>query len=123
MWLTIFRHPASLIKDATAKVQAILHDRMVEAVMTEMDQAQALFREDEPAPMTSVDVLGGGRKALEDANVNLGLALAEDEIDYLVNAFQELGRNPNDVELMMFAQANSEHCRHKIFQRVLGYRR
>lgn len=100
---------------AQAKVQAVLHDRMVEVVLGEMDQAQALFREDEPAPMTSVDVLGGGRKALEDANVNLGLALAEDEIDYLVNAFQELGRNPNDVELMMFAQANSEHCRHKIF--------
>lgn len=106
---------SALDQDATAKVQAILHDRMVEAVLTEMDQVQALFREDEPAPMTSVDVLGGGRKALEDANVNLGLALAEDEIDYLVNAFQELGRNPNDVELMMFAQANSEHCRHKIF--------
>ncbi|MCV6589253.1 MAG: phosphoribosylformylglycinamidine synthase [Marinobacterium sp.] len=105
----------ALDQDARSKVQAVLHDRMVEAVLDDVDQAQALFREDDPAPMTTVDVLGGGRKALEDANVNLGLALAEDEIDYLVNAFQELGRNPNDVELMMFAQANSEHCRHKIF--------
>ena len=100
---------------ALVKIQSVLHDRMVEAVLSGLDQAQALFVEEEPAPMTSVDVLAGGREALEAANVNLGLALAEDEIDYLVNAFLELGRNPNDVELMMFAQANSEHCRHKIF--------
>ncbi|WP_027859500.1 phosphoribosylformylglycinamidine synthase [Marinobacterium jannaschii] len=98
-----------------AQVEAILHDRMVEAVLSEMDQAQGLFRNEEPKPLTTVDVLAGGRPALEAANVELGLALAEDEIDYLVNAFQELGRNPTDVELMMFAQANSEHCRHKIF--------
>src|SRR5690606_1037477 len=61
------------------------------------------------------DILGGGKAALEQANVDLGLALADDEIDYLVESFQGLGRNPSDVELMMFAQANSEHCRHKIF--------
>ncbi|MCV5223407.1 hypothetical protein OFC57_31340, partial [Escherichia coli] len=60
-------------------------------------------------------ILAGGRLALEEANVSLGLALAEDEIDYLVENFTKLGRNPNDIELMMFAQANSEHCRHKIF--------
>lgn len=100
---------------AQDKVMAIVHDRMVEAVLPAMDQAQTLFREDEPAPLTTVDVLAGGRDALAKANVELGLALADDEIDYLVDAFQQLGRNPNDVELMMFAQANSEHCRHKIF--------
>lgn len=96
-------------------IKAELHDRMVEAVLSSIDDAAGLFTEEEPAPMTNVDILGGGRDALVAANTNLGLALAEDEIDYLVNAFQELGRNPNDVELMMFAQANSEHCRHKIF--------
>jgi phosphoribosylformylglycinamidine synthase len=96
-------------------IEAQLHDRMVEAVFAELDEAEQLFRHEEPKPQTSVDILGGGRKALEDANVSLGLALAEDEIDYLVDSFNELGRNPVDVELMMFAQANSEHCRHKIF--------
>ncbi|TOK03279.1 hypothetical protein CGI28_25110, partial [Vibrio parahaemolyticus] len=69
----------------------------------------------EPKPVAHVDILAGGRLALEEANVSLGLALAEDEIDYLVENFTKLGRNPNDIELMMFAQANSEHCRHKIF--------
>ncbi|MBY4675759.1 phosphoribosylformylglycinamidine synthase [Marinobacterium arenosum] len=100
---------------ATAKVEAVLHDRMVEAVLSELDQAAALFRAEQPAPLTTVDILAGGRDALVKANVELGLALAEDEIDYLVASFNELGRNPTDVELMMFAQANSEHCRHKIF--------
>ncbi|MCZ6343779.1 hypothetical protein O5286_28570, partial [Escherichia coli] len=63
----------------------------------------------------SIDLQGQGRAALEQANIRLGLALAEDEIDYLHDAFTRLGRNPNDIELYMFAQANSEHCRHKIF--------
>ncbi|AMX02101.1 phosphoribosylformylglycinamidine synthase [Microbulbifer thermotolerans] len=94
---------------------AVLHDRMVESVFTDFDQAEQLFREEKPRPLTSVDLLGGGRQALEEANAALGLALAEDEIDYLLKSFQELQRNPTDVELMMFAQANSEHCRHKIF--------
>jgi len=96
-------------------ITAELHDRMVEAVLTEVDAAQALFVEDKPAPLTTVDILNGGREALVNANTDLGLALAEDEIDYLVDSFNELQRNPTDVELMMFAQANSEHCRHKIF--------
>jgi phosphoribosylformylglycinamidine synthase len=74
-----------------------------------------LFTELQAAPMEHVDVLGGGRAALEAANRQFGLALADDEIDYLVQAFGALQRNPTDVELMMFAQANSEHCRHKIF--------
>ena len=96
-------------------VAALLHDRMTEAVTTEREQARALFTELQAAPMEHVDVLGGGRAALEQANTAWGLALADDEIEYLVKAFQGLGRNPTDVELMMFAQANSEHCRHKIF--------
>ncbi|MEF2485132.1 phosphoribosylformylglycinamidine synthase [Vibrio mimicus] len=96
-------------------LKALLHDRMMEIVFAELTDAQQLFSVAEPAPMSQVDVLAGGRRALEEANVSLGLALAEDEIDYLVENFIKLGRNPNDIELMMFAQANSEHCRHKIF--------
>ncbi len=106
---------AELTEQQIAAVKGLIHDRMMESVFTELEAAQALFNVAEPAPMTPVDVLGGGRKALEEANVSLGLALAEDEIDYLVDSFTKLGRNPNDIELMMFAQANSEHCRHKIF--------
>ena len=104
-----------LTAEELAQVEAELHDRMVEAVLPAIDDAASLFRSEEPAPLTSVDIIGGGRAALVAANTDLGLALAEDEIDYLVASFVELGRNPSDVELMMFAQANSEHCRHKIF--------
>lgn len=104
-----------LSDDQTAQVAAVLHDRMTQRVLERLEDAAALFSHAEPRPMTSVDVLGGGRAALEAANVSLGLALADDEIDYLVSSFQGLKRNPNDIELMMFAQANSEHCRHKIF--------
>lgn len=92
-----------------------LHDRMVEAVLLDSSEARALFGQDQPTPLYEVDVLAGGRAALESANQDLGLALAQDEIDYLLQSFNELQRNPTDVELMMFAQANSEHCRHKIF--------
>ncbi len=106
---------AGLDQAAREQVAALLHDRMVEAVLDEINQAQALFIEEAPRPLTTVDILAGGRAALVAANLSLGLALAEDEIDYLVASFSELGRNPTDVELMMFAQANSEHCRHKIF--------
>ncbi len=74
-----------------------------------------MFEQAKPAPMHGVDILARGRDALVEANQALGLALADDEIDYLVENFTQLGRNPNDIELMMFAQANSEHCRHKIF--------
>ncbi len=101
-----------------AQLQAVadvLHDRMTESVMFSREQAHALFTELAAAPMVHVDVLAGGRPALEQANVEFGLALADDEMDYLVTSFTALGRNPTDVELMMFAQANSEHCRHKIF--------
>jgi len=98
-----------------AVIKDLLHDRMTQAVLTDLDQASLLFSHEQPRPMTSVDILGRGRPALEEANQSLGLALADDEIDYLVQSFIDLGRNPNDIELMMFAQANSEHCRHKIF--------
>jgi len=96
-------------------VYPALHDRMTEVVFSSLDEAEALFIHHSPTELTCVDVLGGGREALQRANRELGLALAEDEIDYLVDNFQLLRRNPTDVELMMFAQANSEHCRHKIF--------
>ena len=97
------------------QVAALLHDRMTESVMDDRAQAAGLFTELQGAPMQTIDVLVGGKAALEAANSEFGLALAADEIDYLVNAFTGLQRNPTDVELMMFAQANSEHCRHKIF--------
>ncbi|MDV5357734.1 phosphoribosylformylglycinamidine synthase [Kosakonia sp. SMBL-WEM22] len=97
------------------EVAAQLHDRMMESVFNAEADAARLFEHHQPAPVQSVDLLGEGRQALIDANLRLGLALAEDEIDYLHDAFTRLGRNPNDIELYMFAQANSEHCRHKIF--------
>nr|WP_225224161.1 phosphoribosylformylglycinamidine synthase [Limnohabitans radicicola] len=106
---------AKLSAEQLGQVAAVLHDRMTESAMPSRDEAAALFSALDPAPMDHVDVLGGGRAALEEANKAWGLALAEDEIEYLVNAFNGLKRNPTDVELMMFAQANSEHCRHKIF--------
>ncbi|MEW6983056.1 phosphoribosylformylglycinamidine synthase [Colwelliaceae bacterium 6471] len=93
----------------------LIHDRMMESVFSDMNQAAMLFASAEPGELTSIDIMNGGRAALADANVNLGLALAEDEINYLFENFTKLGRNPNDIELYMFAQANSEHCRHKIF--------
>ncbi len=94
---------------------ALLHDRMTESVLLARDEAVHLFDEQPGKPMAQVDVLGRGQAALASANTEFGLALSDDEIDYLVKAFTELKRNPTDVELMMFAQANSEHCRHKIF--------
>ena len=97
------------------RVAAGLHDRMTETVFGSLDEAEALFGHQEPAPLSRVDLLGQGREALERANLELGLALAPDEIEYLEEQFRALGRNPSDAELMMFAQANSEHCRHKIF--------
>ncbi|MHB8474194.1 MAG: phosphoribosylformylglycinamidine synthase [Gammaproteobacteria bacterium] len=97
------------------QLTALIHDRMIEAVLSSFDDADALFSHAAPTPLSTVDVLGGRHEALQAANRTLGLALSIDEIDYLVESFRDLGRNPTDVELMMFAQANSEHCRHKIF--------
>jgi phosphoribosylformylglycinamidine synthase len=101
-----------------AQLQALgdlLHDRMTESVVFARAQAAHLFDALEASPLARIDVLGGGKGALQQANTAFGLALADDEIDYLLAAFTRLARNPTDVELMMFAQANSEHCRHKIF--------
>lgn len=95
-------------------LRAALHDRMTESVLARLEDGEQLFGRAEPKPLSRVD-LAPGRSALEAANKRLGLALAEDEIDYLMKSYATLGRNPTDVELMMFAQANSEHCRHKIF--------
>ncbi|MFM2059600.1 MAG: hypothetical protein RLY71_3985, partial [Pseudomonadota bacterium] len=98
---------------------ALLHDRMTESAALAREAALHLFDEQPAQPLEHVDVIGqgpnSGRSALVKANKDFGLALSDDEIDYLVDAFTKLGRNPSDVELMMFAQANSEHCRHKIF--------
>lgn len=96
-------------------VAGLIHDRMTQVVLNDIDDAKALFAKATPGQFASVDILGRGKVALEEANQSYGLALAADEIDYLFDNFTKLQRNPNDIELYMFAQANSEHCRHKIF--------
>ncbi len=101
--------------EAHQAVAALLHDPLTDVVLDDLEDADALFRDCQPQPVAEVDLLGGGRDALVAADIRLGLALAEDEIDYLLDSYMYLGRNPTDVELMMFAQANSEHCRHKVF--------
>ncbi|AVH49047.1 MULTISPECIES: phosphoribosylformylglycinamidine synthase [Acinetobacter] len=103
------------IADVSNEVKQVLHDRMTESVFNHIDDAAALFVETEPKPLNSIDILGEGKAALVKANSEFGFALSDEEIDYLTEAFIKLGRNPHDIELMMFAQANSEHCRHKIF--------
>ncbi len=99
----------------SAALGTVLHDRMLESVLSSLDDAEDLFSDAQPRPLTRIDIISGGREALERANLDMGLALSADEIDYLLENFLLLERNPSDVELMMFAQANSEHCRHKIF--------
>ena len=103
------------ISEISNEVKQILHDRMTESVFNKIDDATALFSETEPKPLNSIDILGQGKDALVKANSEFGFALSDEEIDYLTAAFNKMGRNPHDIELMMFAQANSEHCRHKIF--------
>ena len=105
----------SLHGNERAQWASLLHDRMTESVLPDFQSAEQLFAAHEDQSFDTVDVLGGGRAALEAADKNMGLALSSDEIDYLVENYRALNRNPSDVELMMFAQANSEHCRHKIF--------
>ncbi|MBA4094957.1 MAG: phosphoribosylformylglycinamidine synthase, partial [Candidatus Accumulibacter sp.] len=112
---TGFKAPKKLADQELQAVAALLHDRMTETVLRNADDAQRLFDELEGRPLETIDVIGQGREALVRANVELGLAMSDDEIDYLHDAFTKAQRNPTDVELMMFAQANSEHCRHKIF--------
>jgi phosphoribosylformylglycinamidine synthase len=114
IWYTMAGEAVDRAADEPA-LRAAIHDRMTESVLDREEDAARLFRHAEPRPLAMVDVLGRGRAAIEAANASMGLALAPDEIDYLVENFRVLGRNPTDVELMMFAQANSEHCRHKIF--------
>jgi phosphoribosylformylglycinamidine synthase len=110
-----FRADTRLNAGQLDTLAALVHDRMTESVVREAGEAAALFRHESPRPFDTVPVLAEGREALAAANDRLGLALAPDEIDYLLENFHEMGRDPSDVELMMFAQANSEHCRHKIF--------
>lgn len=113
--LAFYVQAPQLTEAQWGQLASLLHDRMMEIVLSELSQAEQLFAHHQPSPLQSVDILGEGREALDKANRKLGLALADDEIDYLLAAFEKLGRNPNDIELYMFAQANSEHCRHKIF--------
>ena len=103
------------ISEVSNEVKLALHDRMTESVFSSIEDATALFQETAPKPLNSIDILGQGKQALVQANSEFGFALSDEEIDYLTEAFIKLGRNPHDIELMMFAQANSEHCRHKIF--------
>jgi len=105
----------SLSEQDIQLVKSHIHDRMVEVVLADFDAPASMFDQAEPVEGGHVDILGGGRDALVSANTELGLALSGDEIDYLVTHFTSIKRNPGDAELMMFAQANSEHCRHKIF--------
>jgi phosphoribosylformylglycinamidine synthase len=99
----------------TQRLAAVLHDRMTESVAFDAEATRSLFEARPGEPLAQVDVMGQGRIALDLANQQYGLALSDDEVDYLHQAFIRMQRNPTDVELMMFAQANSEHCRHKIF--------
>jgi phosphoribosylformylglycinamidine synthase len=114
-WTLLGKKGRRLPPEAIQAALPQLHDRMTESVLFDEAGADRLFHHVEPPPFNSVDILKGGKKALEKANGEWGLALSPDEIDYLVDNFRKVKRNPTDVELMMFAQANSEHCRHKIF--------
>ena len=96
--------------------EELLFDKMTQSLVYDLDKVSHLFDDEQPASLNHIDVIGQGQSALESANTQFGFALSSEDIDYLMNAYvNELKRNPTDVELMMFAQANSEHCRHKIF--------
>ena len=109
-------HKAEGAGRVTDAERSVLFDAMTQSTYANWEEVERLFLHTPPKPLQSIDVLGAGRAALERANQELGLALDNDEIDYLVSSFRSLGRDPTDIELMMFAQANSEHCRHKIFR-------
>ena len=112
----VFHLPPEAVRPPLlTSVTALIHDRMTETVLSSLKQASAIFDHHPPRPLGIADLSANPRAALEKANRELGLALSASEIDYLIAAYQQLGRNPTDAELMMFAQANSEHCRHKIF--------
>ncbi|NQZ24252.1 MAG: phosphoribosylformylglycinamidine synthase [Colwellia sp.] len=114
-YITLSKADSELSAEQQVQLNNLISDRMMEAVFTEMAQATSLFATAEPGKLTVIDIENGGKNALVQANIELGLALAEDEVNYLFENFTKLGRNPHDIELYMFAQANSEHCRHKIF--------
>lgn len=106
---------AAFTEPQRQKIAALIHDRMMQTVLPTLESAKALFDNQEPQPFKTIALSTGGRAALEEANVSLGLALSSDEMDYLARSFADLGRDPTDIELYMFAQMNSEHCRHKVF--------
>ncbi len=112
---TLYRIAGALPADAIATLKAALFDPMTEVMVDSLEAAARLFESQAPAPLAAVVLGKDGKAALEKANLDMGLALAPDEIDYLLAYYRRIGRDPTDVELMMFAQANSEHCRHKIF--------
>lgn len=105
----------SLNADERKAIIPLIHDRMMQTVLDSFDAGAALFEKQSPKPFTTVPLTTGGKEALKKANVELGLALNDEEMDYLLNSFKDLGRDPTDIELYMFAQMNSEHCRHKVF--------
>ena len=109
------KNGVKLNQEQAQLLASLLHDRMMESVFANFSDADKLFVSAEPGELTAIDIENGGKNALVQANIELGLALAEDEVNYLFENFTKLGRNPHDIELYMFAQANSEHCRHKIF--------
>ncbi len=115
LWVVEFAPELRPDPDTLCALAAPLHDRMTEAVWLELAQIEGIFTAEEARPLVHVPLLRDGRAALKAANARLGLALAPEEIDYLLSAYRDLGRDPGDVELMMFAQLNSEHCRHKTF--------
>jgi phosphoribosylformylglycinamidine synthase len=114
-YITFSNGDTTLSAEQQVQLNNLISDRMMEVVFTEVAQATSLFATAEPGELTAIDIENGGKNALVTANIELGLALAEDEVNYLFENFTKLGRNPHDIELYMFAQANSEHCRHKIF--------
>jgi len=105
----------ALTASELAELAPLLHDRMTESFLDERPTEAAMFAERSPKPVEWIDLDGEGQARLQAANRALGLALSNDEIEYLTDQFEALNRNPSDVELMMFAQVNSEHCRHKVF--------
>ena len=113
---TLFHLPVEVAEDQLIKIiKPLIHDRMTQTVLIDIEAAKSLFAHHPARPLVRTDISGDAQKALGRANRDLGLALSAVEIDYLISAYEKLGRNPTDAELMMFAQANSEHCRHKIF--------
>jgi len=116
-YIVFTKDNASLTPTQLELITSFLHDRMTQTCSTSFPPSEEMIFKNEPSlPLRVVDILNGGAPALTQANKDFGLALADDEIEYLVKAFQEIKRNPTDVELMMFAQVNSEHCRHKVFR-------